>query len=62
MESKSQNGSCLFTESLFWLSSRTVRQLKSPKPKKAKGKEDKSMSNMNMAMDILQRAQRPSYL
>ena len=62
MESKIPEWFLSFYESLFLAQLRTVRQLKSPKPKKAKGKEDKSMSNMNMAMDILQRAQRPLHI
>jgi hypothetical protein len=51
-----------FYESLFLAQLRTVRQLKSPKPKRAKGREGKSMSNMDMAIDILRRAQRPLHI
>jgi hypothetical protein len=51
-----------FYESLFLAQLRTVRQLKSPKPKKAKRTEDKGMSNMDMAIDILRRAQRPLHI
>jgi hypothetical protein len=62
MESKIPEWFLSFYESLFLAQLRTVRQLKSPKPKKTKGKEDKSMSNMNMAVDILQKAQRPLHI
>lgn len=51
-----------FYESLFSAQLRTVRQLKSPKPKKVKERENKSMSNMDMALDILRRAQRPLHI
>jgi hypothetical protein len=62
MESKIPEWFLSFYESLFLAQLRTVRQLKSPKPKKAKRKEDKSMSNMDMAIDILRRAQRPLHI
>jgi hypothetical protein len=62
MESKIPEWFLSFYECLFLAQLRTVRQLKSPKPKKTKGKEDKSMSNMNMAVDILQKAQRPLHI
>jgi hypothetical protein len=62
MESKIPEWFLSFYESLFLAQLRTVRQLKSPKPKMAKRKEDKSMSNMDMAIDILRRAQRPLHI
>ncbi len=62
MESKIPEWFLSFYESLFLAQLRTIRQLKSPKPKKAKGREGKSMSNMDMAMDILRRAQRPLHI
>ncbi len=62
MESKIQEWFLSFYESLFLAQLRTVRQLKSPKPKKAKRIEGKSMSNMDMAIDILRRAQRPLHI
>ena len=62
MESKIPEWFLSFYESLFLAQLRTIRQLKSPKPKKIKGKENKSMSNMDMAMDILQRAQQPLHV
>ncbi len=62
MESKIPEWFLSFNESLFLAQLRTVRQLKSPKPKKAKRIEGKSMSNMDMAIDILRRAQRPLHI
>jgi hypothetical protein len=62
MESKIPEWFLSFYESLFLAQLRTVRQLKSPKPKKAKRREDKSMSNMDMAIDILRRAQTPLHI
>jgi hypothetical protein len=62
MESKIPKWFLSFYESLFSAQLRTVRQLKSPKPKKTKRKEDKGMSNMEMSMDILQKAQRPLHI
>ena len=51
-----------FYETLFLAQLRTIRQMKSPKPKKAKRREDKSMSNMDMAIDILRRALGPLHI
>ena len=62
MESKIPEWFLSFYESLFLAQLRSVRQLKSPKAKKPKRIEDKSMSNMDMAIDILQRAQRPLHI
>ena len=62
MESKIPEWFLSFYESLFLAQLRTVRQLKSPKPKKSKGIEGKSMSNMDMTIDILRRAQRPLHI
>jgi hypothetical protein len=36
--------------------------MKSPKPKKPSGTERKGMSNMDMAIDILRRAQKPLHI
>jgi len=58
MESKTPEWFLSFYENVLSAELRTIRQLKSPKPKKPKGAEGKSMSNMDMAIDILQRAQR----
>ena len=62
MESKIPEWFLSFYESLFLAQLRTIRQLTSPKPKKAKGREDKSMSNIDMAIDILRRVQRPLHI
>jgi hypothetical protein len=62
MESKIPEWFLSFYESLFSAQLRIVRQLKSPKPKKTKRREDKGMSNIDMAMDILRRAQKPLHI
>ena len=62
MESKIPEWFLSFYENLFLAQLRTVRQLKSPKPKKTKRTEDKSMSNIAMAVDILRRAQKPLHI
>ena len=62
MESKIPEWFLSFYERLSLAQLRTVRQLKTPKPKKAKRTEDKGMSNMDMAIDILRRAQRPLHI
>ena len=62
MESKTPEWFLSFYESLFLAQLRTVRQLQSPKPKKTKRTEEKGMANIDMAMDILQKAQRPLHI
>jgi hypothetical protein len=62
MESKTPEWFLSFYESLFLAQLRTVRQLQSPKPKKTKRKEEKGMANIDMAIDILQKAQRPLHI
>ncbi|RPJ09292.1 MAG: hypothetical protein EHM36_04455 [Deltaproteobacteria bacterium] len=62
MESKIPEWFLSFYESLFSAQLRAVRQLKSPRPKKASQTETKGMSHMDMAMDILRRAQRPLHI
>ena len=62
MESKIPGWFLSFYESLFLAQLRTLRQLKSPKPKRAKGRENKSMSNIDMAIDILMRSQGPLHI
>jgi hypothetical protein len=57
MESKTPEWFLSFYESLFSAQLRVVRQLKSPQPRKTKGVKAKGMSNMDMAIDILRRAQ-----
>ena len=62
MESKTPEWFLSFYESLLSAQLRTVRQMKSPKPKKPRGTERKGMSNMDMAIDILRRAQKPLHI
>ncbi len=62
METKIPEWFLSFYESLFLAQLRTVRQLKSPQPKRAKRREEKGRSNMSMAIDILRKAQRPLHI
>ncbi len=62
MESKIPEWFLSFYENVFLAQLRTVRQLKSPKPKRAKRREGKGMSNMDMAVDILRRSQGPLHI
>jgi hypothetical protein len=62
MESKIPEWFLSFHERLLSAQLRTVRQLKSPQPKKSKRKDDKGISNMGMTIDILQRAQKPLHI
>ena len=62
MESKVPEWFLSFYESLLSAQLRITRQLKSPRPKKNKRKEDGGMSNMDMTIDILRRAQRPLHI
>jgi hypothetical protein len=62
MESKIPEWFLSFYESLFSAQLRAVRQLKSPQPRKTKAVKDKSMSNMDMVIDILRRAQQPLHI
>jgi hypothetical protein len=63
MESKTPEWFLSFYENLFSAQLRVVRQLKAPKPKKRKDHtEERGMSNMNMAIDILLRAQQPLHV
>jgi hypothetical protein len=51
-----------FQEKLFSAQLRAVRQLKSPKPRKRKQDPLKGMSNIDMAIDILQSAPTPLHV
>ena len=62
MEPKIPGWFLSFYESLFSAQLRAVRQLKSPRPLKAKRGEEKGMSNMDMAIDILRRAKQPLHI
>ena len=62
MESKIPEWFLSFYESLFLAQLRIIRQLKFPKSKRSRRREDKSMSNMDMAVDILRRSQGPLHI
>jgi hypothetical protein len=62
MESKIPEWFLSFYESLFSAQLRTLRQLRSPKPKRVKGRASKGMSNMDMALDILRRSHGPLHV
>jgi hypothetical protein len=62
MESKTPEWFLSFYENLFSAQLRAVRQLKSPKLKKPKRIQEKSMSNMGMAIDILRQAKNPLHV
>lgn len=62
METKIPEWFLSFYESIFSSQLRAIRQLKSPKPRRAKEGEKRSMSNMDMVIDILKRAQRPLHI
>ena len=62
MESKIPEWFLSFYERLFLAQLRTIRQFKSPKPKRAKGRESKGMSNMDITIDILRRSQGPLHI
>ncbi len=62
MESKIPDWFLSFYESLLSAQLRAIRQLKSPKPKKTKETDKKSMSNMDMVTDILQRTQKALHI
>jgi hypothetical protein len=51
-----------FYEKLFESQLRAIRQLKSPKPEKAKKQRHGGMSNMELALDILRRGQSPLHV
>ena len=62
MESKPPEWFLSFYESLFSSQLRAVRQLKAPKTKKTKAEKGRSISNIDMAIDILRRAERPLHI
>ena len=62
MEDKIPENLLNLYESLLSAQLRTVRQLKNRKPLKRKPKEKKGMSNMDMAIDILQQARKPLHI
>jgi hypothetical protein len=62
MEDKIPENLLNLYESLLSAQLRTVRQLKDRKPRKGKPKEKESMSNIDMAIDILQQARKPLHI
>lgn len=62
MENKIPEGLLNLFESLLSVQLRTVRQLKNPKSSKAKARKKEGMSNIDMAIDILQRAGKPLHI
>ena len=62
MESKPPEWFLSFYESLFSSQLRAVRQFRASKSKKTKPKKGRSMSNIDMAIDILRRSERPLHI
>jgi len=62
MEPKIPEWFLFFYESMVSAQLRTIRQLKAPRKTVAKPGERKSMSKMDMALDILRQAKRPLHI
>jgi len=62
MENKLPEEFLSFFESILSAQLRVVRQFKNPKSGKAKVNKGQSMSNINMAIDILQKAKQPLHI
>ena len=62
METKLPEWFLSFYESLLSAQLRVVRQLRTPKTRKPMVKKGDRMSNIDMVLDILQRAQRPLHI
>ena len=62
MESKIPEWFLSYYESVLSAQLRSIRQLKSPRVRRVKRVEGKGMSNMDMAIDILKRAQKPLHI
>lgn len=62
MENKLPEEFLSFFESLLSAQLRVVRQLKNPRSGNTKPKKEQGMSNINMAIDILQRARQPLHV
>lgn len=62
METKIPEWFLSFHEELLSAQLRAVRQLKKPAKNKPKNNQQRSMSNMNMAIDILLNAHRPLHV
>jgi hypothetical protein len=62
MENKLSEEFLSFYESLLSAQLRVIRQLRNPRSENVKPKKGKSMSNINMAIDILQKAKQPLHI
>jgi hypothetical protein len=62
MENKLPEEFLSFFESILSAQLRVVRQLKNPRSGNTKPKKGQGMSNINMAIDILQRSRQPLHL
>jgi hypothetical protein len=62
MENKIPDGLLTFYESLLSAQLHVVRQLKTPKPAKPKGRAQQGMSNIDMVLDILHQAHQPLHV
>ena len=62
METKIPEWFLSFHEYLFSTQLRAIRQLKAPRKNKPKPRSGKSMSNIDMALDILRQAKRPLHV
>ena len=62
MENKLPEEFLAFYESLFSAQLRVVRQFKNPKSGSSKSKNETGMSNINMAIDILQKSKQPLHI
>ena len=62
MDNKIPDGLLALYESLLSAQLRAVRQLQTPKNKKSRSVHEKSMSNIDMAIDILQQARKPLHV
>jgi hypothetical protein len=62
METKLPEEFISFYESILSAQLRVVRQLKNPKPRSAKPRKGQGMSNIAMAIDILQKAKQPLHV
>lgn len=62
METKLPEGFLSFYESLLSAQLRVVRQLKDPRSGNTKAKRGQGISNIDMAIDILQRTKQPLHI
>ncbi len=62
METKIPEWFLVFYESMFSSQLRAIRQLQAPRKTKPKPRGEKSMSNIDMALDILRQAKRPLHV